>query len=519
MDASITHTPAATDRRVVAGGLAIVSLLALAKLALHLATTGMSGYSFFVDELYYLACSEHLAWGFVDMPPLFPAITALIRATLGDSLFALRVLPALAGAALVMMTGLLARDLGGGRFAQGISALAVLIAPIWMALHSIHTMNALDQLLWTGGAWILVRIVRDGWDRGWLAFGALAGIGLLNKHSMAFFGVAAVVALLLTPERRAFRSRWIWIGGAIAFLLFLPNLIWMIRNGFPHFEMLANIKANGRDVQLNPLAFLAQQVLFLNPLSLPLWIGGLAWFLFDREGRRYRVLGLAWLAVMAEMFLLDGRPYYPAPAYPMLLAGGGVALERWMRWRIAKPVYAALLAISGAALAPLFTPLLPPETLIRYSEATGMQQPRIENHRLGPLPQLMADRFGWREMAGEVARIYHALPPEDRAKAAIFGQNYGQAGAIDRFGPALGLPKAISGHVSYFFWGPRDYTGEVVIVLDDDRETLEELFESVELAGHVSHPYSMPYQHFDVWVCRGLKMPMAELWPRVKSFD
>lgn len=372
MDASITQTPAATDRRVLAGGLALVSFLALAKLAVHLATTGMFGYSYFVDELYYLACSEHLAWGFVDMPPLFPAITALIRAVLGDSLFALRVLPAVAGAALVLMTGLLARDLGGGRFAQGISGLAVITAPIWLALHSIHTMNALDQLLWTGGAWIVVRIVRDGWDKGWLAFGVLAGIGLLNKHSMAFFGVAVAVALLLTPERRALRSRWIWIGGAIAFLIFLPNLIWMIRHDFPHFEMLANIKANGRDVQLNPLAFLAQQILFLNPLSLPLWAGGLAWFLFDREGRRYRVLGLMWLAVMAEMFLLDGRPYYPAPAYPMLLAGGGVALERWVRARFARPAYAALLAVSGAALAPLFTPLLPPETLIRYSEATGM---------------------------------------------------------------------------------------------------------------------------------------------------
>ena len=522
MDASIAHLPAATHQRVLAGGLAIVSLLALAKLALHLATTGLFGYSYFIDELYYLACSEHLAWGFVDMPPLFPAVTALIRATLGDSLLALRLLPALAGAALVAMTGLLARDLGGGRFAQGISALAVLTAPLWLALHGMHTMNALDQLFWTGGAWVVLRIVRDGWDKGWLVFGALAGLGMLNKHSMAFFGVAMVVALLLTPERRALRSRWIWMGGAIAVLLFLPNLAWMAGNGFPHFEMLANIEANGRDVQLNPLAFLAQQVLMFNPLALPLWLGGLAWFLFDREGRRYRVLGFAWLAVMVEMFLLDGRAYYPAPAYPMLLAGGGVALERWTArrgGRIARPVYASLLAISGAALAPLFTPLLPPETLIRYSEATGMTQPRIENHRLGPLPQLMADRFGWKEMAAEVARIYHALPPEDRAKAAVFGQNYGQAGAIDRFGPAMGLPKAISGHLTYFLWGPRDYTGEVMIVLDDDRETLEGLFESVELAGRVSHPYSMPYQHFDVWVCRGLKMPMAELWPRVKSFD
>lgn len=506
------------DRRVLAGGLTIVALLAAVKLALHLATTGLFGYGYFIDELYFLACSEHLAWGFVDMPPLFPAVTALIRSTLGDSLFAVRLLPALAGAALVLITGLMARDLGGRRFAQGISALAVLTAPLWLALHSIHTMNALEQLFWAAGAWIVIRIVRDDWQKGWLLFGALAGLGMLNKHSMAFFGVAVVVGLVLTPERRALRSRWIWLGGVVAVLLFLPNLAWMVKNHFPHFEMLKNIAENGRDVDLDPIGFLAQQVLMFNPLALPLWLAGLAWFLFGKEGRRYRILGIAWLAVMAEMFLLDGRPYYPAPAYPMLLAGGGVALERWLAGRrFVKPAYAAVLTLSGAALAPLFAPLLPPETLIRYSEATGLSQPRIENHRLGPLPQLMADRFGWKEMAEEVARIYHALPPEDRARAAIFGQNYGQAGAIDLYGPSLGLPKAISGHLSYFLWGPRGYTGDVMIVLDDDRETLEKLFTNVELAGHVSHPYSMPYQHFDVWVCRRPRLPLRELWPRLRQ--
>ena len=523
--AAAAARPAAAGATVLAGGLGVVILVAAAKLLVHLATTGRFGYSYFVDELYYLACARHLSWGFVDMPPLFPAIVAAIHATLGDSLLAVRLLPALAGAALVLMTGLMARDLGGRRFAQGISALAVLVAPIWLALHSIDTMNALDQLFWTGGAWIVLRIVRDDRPQLWLLFGAVAGLGMLDKHSMAFFGVAVVAALLLTPERRALRSPWLWLGGLLAGAIFLPNLVWIVQHHFPHFEMLANVKREGRDVSLNPLQFMVQQVLLMNPLTLPLWLGGLAWLLFDREGRRYRILGIAWLGVMAEMLLLDGRPYYPAPAYPMLLAAGGVGLEGWLaaplwrRRRAVKPVYAALLALSGALLAPLFTPLLPPETLIRYSRAIGMTQPRIENHRLGPLPQLMADRFGWREMAAEVARIYRSLPPADRARAAIFGQNYGQAGAIDLFGPALGLPPAISGHLSYWLWGPRGYTGDVMIVLDDSRENLERLFRSVELAGHVDHPYSMPYQHFDVFVCRGPRQSMAALWPRVKNYD
>jgi hypothetical protein len=534
MDTSRPQTSLLDTARPTAGrlakiggisGMAVVAALAAVKLLLHLASTGRFGYGFFIDELYFLATSEHLSWGFVDMPPLFPALTAGVRALFGDSLLAIRLVPALAGAGLVLLTGLMARDLGGRRFAQGMAALAVLTAPLWMVLFSLHTMNAVEQLFWTAGAWLVLRIVRDDRPEGWLLFGVLCGLGLLNKHSMAFFGAAMVAGLLLTPERRALRSRWLWLGGLAAVALFLPNLLWMVRHHFPHFEMLRNIKAEGRDVHLNPLQFMLQQVLLFNPLAAPLWLGGLAWFLFGREGRRYRILGIAYLAVLAEMFLLDGRVYYPAPAYPMLLAGGAVALERWLAarsgrgWRFAGPAYAAALALSGAVLAPLWVPLLPPETAIRYSQALGFSQPRIENHELGPLPQLMADRFGWPEMAQEVVRVYRSLPPADQAKAAIFGQNYGQAGAIDHYGPALGLPKAISGHLTYYLWGPRGYTGEVMIVLDDSREKLSRLFTSVELAGHVTHPYSMPYQHFDVWLCRGLRQPMATLWPQVKRYS
>lgn len=509
----------------LAGGLGVVLALAGAKLALHLVSAVAFGYGYFVDELYYLATAEHLAWGYVDLPPLVPALTALVRATLGDSLLAVRLVPSLAGAALVVLTAGLARKLGGGRRAQALAAVAVLVAPIRLAVDSFHSMNALEPLVWTGCAALLVHLLAGGNPRWWLGFGALAGLGLLNKHSMAFFGVAVVVGLVATPAgRRAFRERWIWLGGLVAFALFLPNLVWMASHGFPHFEMLANIRDSGRNVALGPVEFLAQQALAHHPLALPLWLGGLGWLLFDREGRRYRALGIAFLVVLAEMLLTDGRIYYPAPAYPMLFAAGGVALERWLAGRgshrarrLLPATYAALLLVSGAVLAPLFVPLLPPEAHVRYAGALGFDQPRIETHRLGPLPQLHADRFGWPEMAREVARIYHALPPEDRARAAVFGQNYGQAGAIDLYGPALGLPKALSGHLSYHDWGLRGFTGEVLIVMDDDRETLEGYFEEVEHGGRVEHPYSMPYQHFDVWVCRRPKLDFEAAWPGLRK--
>ncbi|MGA7613574.1 MAG: glycosyltransferase family 39 protein, partial [Thermoanaerobaculia bacterium] len=360
-------------------------------------------------------------------------------------------------------------------------------------------------------------------ERWWLAFGVLAGFGLLNKQSMAFFGVAFVAALLLTPLRRSLLRPWIWLGGAIALTIFLPNLLWEISHHFPHLEMLANIRASGRDVTLSPFDFLLQQLLVLHPATSPLWLAGIGWTLFDRRGRVYRIVGLTFILIIVEMLIMHGRVYYPAPAYPMVLAAGGVAVEQWLsragRMRVLLPAWGGVMVLTGVALAPLSLPMLPPDGYVRYAKLLGFGQPRIENHRLGPLPQLFADRFGWKEMAEEVAKVYRRLPRADQRKATIFAQNYGQAGAINLYGPALGLPKAISAHDSYFYWGPGNASRDVVIVLDDDRETLQRLFRSVEYGGHVEHPYSMPYQHFDIWVCRGLKMPWSELWPKIRKWD
>lgn len=311
-------------------------------------------------------------------------------------------------------------------------------------------------------------------------------------------------------------------GGLVAILIFLPNLVWMIQHHFPHLEQLANIRRAGRNVELSPLAFIGQQFLFMNPVAAPIWLGGLAWLLAGHPGRRCRVLGVAYLIALVTLIVTSGRFYYLGSAYPMLLAAGGVALEAWLaRRRLAwvKLAYAGLVGVSGAILAPMFTPVLEPETFIRYARAIGMSMPQLEHRRTSALPQFFADRFGWREMAEAVAGVYHALPPEDRAKAAIFGQDYGQAGAIDFYGPKLGLPNAISGHLTYWYWGPRGYTGEVVIVLGDTREALERLFESVQAAAVVSNPYSMRSQNFTIYVCRKPKRwTLRDIWPRLKAW-
>jgi 4-amino-4-deoxy-L-arabinose transferase-like glycosyltransferase len=497
-----------------------VAVIAAVKLLVHLYAGRHYGY--FVDELYYLACAQHLDWGYVDQPPLIALIGRIARSLLGDSLSAIRLFPALAGAGMVLLTGLLARELGGERFAQGLAALACLLAPGFLVLDHFLSMNAFEPLLWMGCAWLAMRIVRTGNTRLWLWFGVLAGIGLENKYSMAIFGFGLVAGLLLTAERRVLRTRWLWIGGAAALLIFLPNLLWNIHYHFPFLELQENIRRSGRDVAMPPLSFFGQETLAMLPLTLPIWLAGLWYLFFHREGRNFRALAWAWTIAAGVIVTLSPRVYYLFPAFPMLFAAGAVAWERWLaapRLRWIKPVYAALMVLMGALIAPTVLPVLPAESYIRYSAALHLQQPRIETFRLGPLPQLFADQFGWEEMAATVAGVYHGLPPEVRAKTCIFGQNYGQAGAIDLFGPKYGLPRAISGHQSYFLWGPHGCTGESVIVMAGRRESLDPQYASVRVAAHVEHPYSMPYEHFDVYYCQGLKRPVSEVWPRVKHWD
>ena len=498
----------------------VIVCLSACKLLVHLYAGRHYGY--FVDELYYLACSRHLDWGYVDQPPLIALITWIARSLLGDSLPAIRFLPAVAGAGEVALTALIARELGGKRFAQGFAALAALVAPGILVGDSLLTMNAFEPLFWMGCAWLLIRMVKTGNPKLWIWFGILAGFGLENKYSMLIFGAGIVFGLPLTPQRRLLSSRWLWIAGAMTFLIFLPNLLWNVQHHFPFLDLQANIRRSGRDVHLTPVAFFGQEILSMHPLTLPLWLAGLWFYFFSAPGKPFRPLGWAWIFTAAVIVTLNPRVYYLYPAFPVLFAAGAVTWEVWLKgpralWgKLAWPI---LLVVSGAVFAPFAIPVLPPETYIRYSKALHLTPPAIETHRLGPLPQIFADQFGWEEMVATVARVYNNLPAEVRPKTAIFGQNYGQAGAIDLFGPKYGLPPAISGHQTYFLWGPRSYTGESMIVMADRQERLEQLFTSVQKVASVYHPYSMPYEHFDVFYCRGLKWPLKEKWPQVKNWD
>jgi hypothetical protein len=509
----------AAESAVAASATATLAGLAGVKLVLQLA--GVNHYGVFRDELYYMACGEHLAWGYVDQPPLIAFIAWFARHAFGNSLLAIRILPVLAGAAVVFLTGVLAREFGGGRFAQFLAAATILFAPAYLAFDSFLSMNAFEPLFWLLCAWIAVRIVNGASQKWWLAFGAIAGLGLENKHSMLVFGFGIVVGLMLAGEFRQFRLKWIWIGGLIAFALFLPNLLWEARHGWPQIEVVRSGQLY-KNVPLSPLRFLGEQVLFLGPLSTPVWLGGLLWCFLPREGKRFGFLGWAYLIVLGIFVLMGGKSYYPLPVYAIMMAAGGVACEqitevaspRWLR-----PVFSTLLIASGLIALPFGVPVLPVDMFLRYSQILpyGKAVKTEWDAYQAELPQLYADMFGWDHTAQTVAQVYRGLPEPDRADCAILGGNYGESGAIDYYGPALGLPKAIGGHNSYFYWGPRGYSGSCVIIFGERSQKFITFFDDVQLAATITSPHAMPNeQSVPVYVCRKPREPLSVLWPRFK---
>jgi hypothetical protein len=505
----------------LADGMAVVLFLALTNFLFHCYFNNRYGY--FRDEFDYMACGDHLAWGYVDQPPLVPFLIRVCRLILGDSLRSIRFIPALASSVTIILTAMIARELGGRRFALLLSALTVVIAPVYLSNGSLLTTNCLEPLLWMGCVYFVILAIKRNEPRHWLWFGLIAGIGMEEKYSIAVFGFAFVVGLLLTEQRRILASKWFWLGGAIAFLVFLPNFLWNVQNHWPFVELMRNIKADGRDVQLSAGAYFAQQILIMHPLTAPIWITGVFAFLFSTRLKPYRAVGWCYVAAFTVFVVLMGKNYYLAPIYPVLLAAGAVVIESFIersRQIWLKPILVVLLVAGGAWIAPVVMPVLPVEKFIAYMEKLPFKVPRSEHsHMRAILPQHYADQFGWEEIVASVNQAYTRLSPEERAGCGIFAQDYGQAGAIDFFGRRYGLPLALSGHQTYFLWGPRGYSGNCLIVLDDRRETLEGMWEQVEYAGKSSdNPYALE-RGIPVFICRGAKFgTLAEIWPRLKKW-
>ena len=498
---------------------AVVACFAISACLLHILFDGRYGY--FRDELYYAACGQHLAWGYVDQAPLIAVVARLSRGLFGDSLHALRFFPALAAGAMILLTGWIVRELGGSRYAQVLAATAVLVCPVFLTMDSFLSMNAFEPLFWMLCAAISLRIVRTRNPRLWLLFGPVAGIGILNKHSTLLFGFAFFLSLLVTRERRQLREPLIWIAGLIAFVIFLPNLIWEYKNHWPTIEILRNVDV-AKNAHISWLAFIAQQGFLVHPLGAPICLAGLWYFLISKDGKPFRFLGWTYLFLLSELLILRGRIYYLAPIYPMLFAAGAVAMEAWIAragkdWM--KKAVLAPLVVGGMVAAPLAMPILPLDAAASYANFWDVNKVRVEVEPSGKLPQLFADMMGWPQQAEVVAGVFHSLPAEDQTRAAILTRNYGQAGAIDYFGPAYGLPRAISGQNNYYLWGPRQYDGQVVIAVGMRLEDLQPIFGQIEQAATIRDDYAIPEEdNLPVYICRQPKMTLQQAWPRLKFY-
>jgi hypothetical protein len=499
----------------------LVGLLVGLKLLLHLLSSHAYGY--FRDELYFLDCARHLGWGYVDDAPLIAGY-AKVALWLGGSLPAVRLLPALAGAGTVALGMTLTRQMGGGRFAQGLAGLCVLGVPVYLGMDSILCVGAFEPLFWMGCVAVLIEVVRTGNSRLWLWFGVLAGLGLENKYAMLAFGLAALIAILLTPLRRELAKPWLWGAALLAALIFLPALLWQIRNDYPLLEDMANIRRMGKNVVLGPWAFVKQQIQFLNPLLFPVWFAGLCSLLFGRQAR-LRVLGWLYLGMLAQMIALQAKDYYLAAIYPMLFAAGAVAVEDWLARRAwtrerlwPKVVLVSVIVWVTAILVPALLPFLPPGRMLAYQQAIGFKSAKLEVRHEGPLDQRLSDQFGWPELVAEVAQAYQSLSAEERSNTAIYAANYGEAGAINHFGPARGLPPALCAHQAHSLWSPpaRDYSTYICLGCD---EGLSRVFESVQVVAVHHHPWGMAEENRPIYLCRKPKQSIRGLWPTLKHWN
>jgi 4-amino-4-deoxy-L-arabinose transferase-like glycosyltransferase len=521
--------------------LAVIICFALAACAIHFLFNG--GYGYFRDELYYAACGQHLAWGYVDQAPLIAVIARVSRELFGDSLRALRFFPALSSGAKILVTGWIVRELGGRRYAQVLAALAMLLCPIYLTMDNFLSMNAFEPVLWMLCVAIALRIVRTGEQRLWLLFGLIAGIGILNKHSTLLFGLGFFLALLVTPQRRLLKNLWIWAGALIAFAIFLPNLLWEIQYQWPTPEILRNVDQY-KNAHVSWLGFIGQQALLVHPLATPICLAGLWFFLCSRQGREFRFLGWTYLFLLFQLLVCRGRIYYLAPSYPMLFAAGAIAIESWIEFRAnmssAPPADSRInicaehrninwnwmkiailfpLAVGGIVAAPLALPILPLDAAATYANFWDVKRVQVEVESSGKLPQLFADMMGWQQQVRIVAGVFHSLPSGDQTKAAILTRNYGQAGAIEYFGQPYGLPRPISGHNNYFLWGPQQYTGEVVVSVGIPIEKLQTLFNHIELADTIRNDYAIPEENnVPIYICREPKIPLQKAWPTMKFY-
>ena len=500
------------------------ALLALLVLCSHLAANFFSPYGFQRDEFLYLAMARHLRLWSMDFPPFIALAAKATIATLGGSIVAVRFLPAVTGGLLVFLVALIARRLGGGRYAQLLAALAVALSPLFLRAGNLFQPVIFDQLWWTGALYAVLSICgvqlagRRTSGAPWLLLGLALGAGLLTKFSIAFIGIGIVVGILATPLRRSLRTRWPWVALLIALVIGSPSIVGQLRLGFPVIGQMHDLQGSQLE-RVTPLAFLKGQWDMFGPVIL-LAILGLVQLLRSR----YSAAGWAILATFILLMVLKGKPYYVGPIYPTLLAAGAVMVGSWVAGRESRVVrllghsLPALIVIAfGAISLPFGVPVLPPAQMDAYARRLGVTQ-ETNTGEVIALPQDYADMLGWEDQVRATARVYDSLPPAERNDAVILGTNYGRAGANDHLGRKYALPPSVAPMGSYWYFGPGKKPGKVLIVIGGSREDLAPYYDSVTLAAHLSNPWRVPEEReVDIWVATGNHYTLQEVWGRFKG--
>jgi Dolichyl-phosphate-mannose-protein mannosyltransferase len=492
--------------------------LAVAQVFVHL-TAGL-GYGIFRDEFYYWDCANHLSWGYVDQPPFSSAVLAAWKSIFGDSLLSMRVPPALAGGALILLVARLAGRLGGGMFGRSLAALIAFAVPSYLGITGIYSMNAYELLFWAAGYLVVLDLLEEGRRRDWALLGLLVGFGMLNKISIAVFAMAAGIVILAKQRLRILRRPDSYLALLIAIGIFAPHLVWQVQNGWPTREFVHNAQQL-KMTAMNPLQFLGGVAMEMGPPMVPLLVLGLVALFTSRVLRTGRPLAWIFLVALAVFTFNRSKPYYTVAAFPPVLASAAVWIERFTARRLQwiRGVTVVYVLAGFAIAAPFAIPLLPVERFIAYQARLGMRIPSGERLDTGVLPQFFADRFGWKELTQQVASIVQNLPAGERDSCLLVARNYGQAGALNYYGRTHGLPRAVCQHNSYYLWGPGPGTPKVYLIVGQRREDLEAVFTEVEEVGRTGARFAMPYETgIPIWICRGLRIPLDEAWRRGRMY-
>ncbi len=493
-----------------------VIALAAASIVLHVCVNIWSPYGFHRDEFLYLAMGEHLRLWSMDFPPFIAVLANMSRALLGESLAAIRFFPALAGALLIVIASDVARRLGGGAFAQILAALAVLLPAIYLRPASLFQPVVFDQLWWTLGMWCLLLWKQSGDNRWWLGLGVAMGVGLFTKFSILFFGFGVLMGLLATPDRRMLLTRWPWIALVLTLAIGHPSIVGQIVLGFPVTAQITDLRTT-QLVHVSSLDFITGQFLILG-LSTLVAVTGIIGLLFLRAFVQYRMF--AWIVVGAFAILLaaHGKAYYLGPVYPALIGAGAVMIESFgtgFGRIVFRGAITGVVVLGGLIGLPMGIPVIPPQEMQGYAQALGITSAvKTNTGDVLRLPQDYADMLGWEERVAALAKAYHGIPPSERAETIIIADNYGEAGAIDFFGPRLGLPHAICVSGTYWFFGPGTLPGTNALTIGIEKNDLRKYWNIVTPVAELRNEWTVPEeQHLTIYYCQQARTSVQQLWP------